>query len=201
MLIFFKVLSLNKYHAAFSMDRLMIRKRHLFLYIIVFIIPLLSSVQIAALEIKSQYAVISYANDDMLQTLNSRLFLSRFKYLMKEKRPMTVEEEVMGKIDLITVKVEEILEMFPPNLQYTLSLCENMDQVQENFVTLHQREWKRPGFYSPINDTVYLSVRHAKVNVVAHEVGHVVVEKYFKVRPPVKIHEILAQFAEKHITD
>jgi hypothetical protein len=137
----------------------------------------------------------------MLQTLNSRLFLSRFKYLMKEKRPMTVEEEVMGKIDLITVKVEEILEMFPPNLQYTLSLCENMDQVQENFVTLHQREWKRPGFYSPINDTVYLSVRHAKVNVVAHEVGHVVIEKYFKVRPPVKIHEILAQFAEKHITD
>lgn len=192
---------MNKYHAASSMALTMIRKLLSLLNIMVFISPLLSSAWVSALEIKSQYAVISYANDDMLQTLNSRLFLSRFKYLMKEKRPMTVEEEVIDKIDLITVKVEEILEMFPPNLQYTLSLCENMDQVKENFVTLHQREWKRPGFYSPINDTVYLSVRHAKVNVVAHEVGHVVVEKYFKVRPPVKIHEILAQFAEKHITD
>jgi hypothetical protein len=183
------------------MDITMIRKLLSLLYIIVFISPLLSSVWVSAFEIKSQYAVISYANDDMLQTLNSRLFISRFKYLIKEKRPMTVEEEVMGKIDLITVKVEEILEMFPPNLQYTLSLCENMDQVKDNFVTLHQREWKRPGFYSPINDTIYLSARHAKINVVAHEVGHVVVEKYFKVRPPVKIHEILAQFAEQHITD
>lgn len=176
------------------------RKRFTF-FTLVFFLLLHNVTMVSAFEVKSQYADITYGNDELLQTFNNSLFISRFKYLMNEKRPMTLDEEVAGKIDLITLKVEQILEMFPPNLRYSITLCEDMNQVKTMLVSLHKREWKRPGFYSPVNDTVYLSAKHAKITVVAHEVGHVVVEKYFKVRPPVKIHEMLAQFVEKNITD
>jgi len=37
--------------------------------------------------------------------------------------------------------------------------------------------------------------------VLAHEIGHVVVENYFTISPPQRIHEVLAQFAERHVTD
>jgi len=33
-------------------------------------------------------------------------------------------------------------------------------------------------------------------------VGHAVADQYFNVkRPPYKIHELMAQFAERHVTD
>jgi hypothetical protein len=179
----------------------MIKKRFFMIVFVIFALFLVSALPAAAIEIKSQYAVIIFNDAELLKTFNNTLFISRFKYLLKEKRPMTVEEEVMDKIDLITAKVEQILEMFPPNLQYTITLCENMDQVRDLLTAMHNKDWKRPGFYSPSNDTVYLSARNGRINVVAHEVGHVVVEKYFKVRPPVKIHELLAQFAEKNINE
>ena len=156
---------------------------------------------VSAGEIKTQYASVSYEKDEMLQTFNKRLYMGGFRFLLNEKRPLTVEDEVKNKIDLVTVKAEEILEMFPPHLQYSMTLLENMDQVRDMFMKFHNLDWKRPGLYSPVNDTVYLSVKNSNLKVVAHEIGHVVVNKYFKVRPPVKIHELLAQFVESHIDD
>jgi Zn-dependent membrane protease YugP len=44
-------------------------------------------------------------------------------------------------------------------------------------------------------------VKDTKLRVVAHEVGHAIVDQYFMVRSPYNIHELLAQFTEKHITD
>ncbi|MBU1168090.1 MAG: hypothetical protein KKD44_00855 [Proteobacteria bacterium] len=154
-----------------------------------------------AFEIHGQYASVSYETENMLEAFNNRLFMGRLRYLLRAKRALTMEDEVISKMDVISKKVEQVLEMFPPHLHYSVSLCENMDRVKDKFIALHRLEWKRPGFYSPINDTMYLSVKNANLQVVAHEVGHVVVEKYFKVRPPVKVHELLAQYAEKHIGD
>lgn len=177
-------------------------KFHIFAFIalvIAFVLPIPSSV--SAFEIHGQFASISYENENMLQSFNNRLFMGRLRYLLRAKRALTVEDEVINKMDVITEKVEQVLEMFPPHLHYTVLLSENTDKVKDQFVALHHKEWRRPGFYSPINDTMYLSVENADLKVVAHEVGHVVVEKYFKIRPPVKVHELLAQYAEKHIGD
>ena len=40
-----------------------------------------------------------------------------------------------------------------------------------------------------------------KLFTAAHEIGHVVAENYFEVSPPQNIHEVIAQYAEQHITD
>lgn len=154
-----------------------------------------------AFEVKGHYASVAYETDEMLEDFNDRLFMGRLRHLLRSKRALTIEDEVRNKIDLISVKVEQVLEMFPPNFNYSVQLCKDMDKIREMFLLLHKRNWKRPGFYSPVNNTVYLSVKNTNIQVVAHEVGHAVVENYFKVRPPVKIHELLAQYAEKHIGD
>jgi predicted metalloprotease len=56
-------------------------------------------------------------------------------------------------------------------------------------------------FYSLSKKTIWISVDDANLHVLAHEIGHAVVDHYFKVRPPYNIHELMAQFVEKHITD
>ncbi len=178
------------------MTRRLTKSLALIIYIIIS-----TSLPSASLELQSKYARLICPDDDTLQMLNNRLFVSRFRFMSTEKRPMTIEDEVTGKIDLITLKVQEILDMFPPHLQYTFSICESMEQVNNHFVRINSSDLKRPGFYAPSTDTVYVSARHARIQVVAHEIGHVVVDKYFKIRPPMKIHELLSQFVEKHITD
>ncbi|MCK5098348.1 MAG: hypothetical protein KAR45_09605, partial [Desulfobacteraceae bacterium] len=56
-------------------------------------------------------------------------------------------------------------------------------------------------FYSPSKNRVFYSADNAYLRVVAHEIGHVVAENYFTISPPQRIHEVMAQFAEKHVTD
>ncbi len=120
---------------------------------------------------------------------------------MRGRNALTVEDEVKNKIDIVTEKVRTILAMYPPHLKYSLHLFKDMDGVQKMFVKLHGKDWRRPGFYYAPDNIVYLSIKNSRLKVVAHEIGHVVVENYFKISPPVKVHELLAQFAEKHITD
>ncbi len=41
----------------------------------------------------------------------------------------------------------------------------------------------------------------SRQNRMAHEIGHAIVDHYFKVRPPYNVHELMAQFVEKRISD
>ena len=47
------------------------------------------------------------------------------------------------------------------------------------------------------------SVADTSPNVLAHEIGQAIVEWFFgkDKRPPYRIHELLAQYAEKHFDD
>jgi len=56
-------------------------------------------------------------------------------------------------------------------------------------------------FYAPRDKVVYVSVDDADLSVLAHELTHVILDHYFGIAPPVKIHEVLAQFVEEHLKD
>lgn len=154
-----------------------------------------------AFEIHGDYASISYEQDSTLESFNNRIFLGQLRYLMRGRRILTVEDEVAGKIDVISERVQEVLDMYPSRLHYEMSLYDTREQMDNRSLSLYGRTLKLPAFYAPASDTIFLYANTSNLKILAHEIGHVVVEKYFKVKPPVKIHELLAQFAEKHIGD
>lgn len=154
-----------------------------------------------AIEIEGTYASISYTHDTILEAFNNNIFLGKLRYLMRGKRILTMEDEVNAKIDILSERIQEVLDMHPPGLHYGMTLYQTGDYPDRDNHPRHDPLWDRAGFYSPTSDTIFLNVNTSNIKVVAHEVGHVVVEKYFKVKPPVKVHELLAQFAEKHIGD
>lgn len=170
-------------------------------YIILFLGIALTAGNSEAFEIESAFAAIRYESREDLHTFNDRLHMGRLRYLMRGRKALTAEDEVKNKIDVITSRVREILAMYPPHLFYSVDLVKNQDGIQELFLKLHNVNLRRPAFYYPPGNVVYISVRNTRLKVMAHEIGHVVVENYFKISPPVKIHELLAQFAERHITD
>lgn len=151
---------------------------------------------------KSRYVTLSYSGSEVLRDFNKRLVLNRkLRYKLREKRMITVEDEVIAKLEVLIEKAESILNMFPPSLHITVRLLPTRREVAAVYQQKYGRRADHIAYYSLKEDTIYISVRDTKLRVVAHEIGHAVVDHYFKVRPPYNIHELMAQFTEKHITD
>lgn len=143
-----------------------------------------------------------YASQQQLDDLNDRLELTRkLDQFVRKKNILTVEDEVLAKIDTILEKAETVLDMFPDNLHIRVVLLDSADDVARIFKEKYGKDANHIAYYSLSEDTIYISVDNARLEVLAHEMGHAIVDHYFDVRPPYNIHELMAQFTEKHITD
>lgn len=152
-------------------------------------------------EIESRYTTIIYDHVDALRKFNRELYMGQLKFFLHKGGSETIEDEVKEKVDLIVERVQMVLDMFPAKIHFSIVIHLSTEGVQRDFKRLYNKEVDYIAFYSPGEDTVFYSANNAALRVVTHEIGHVVAEHYFKVSPPPKIHEVLAQYAETHITD
>ena len=120
---------------------------------------------------------------------------------MRKKNVVTIADEVLAKADIIIEKVQIVLDMFPNKYHVRLVLLSNSDDVAAVYKKRYDKRVDYIAYYSLSEKTIYISADDASLRVLAHEVGHSVVDHFFKVRPPYNIHELMAQFAEKHVTD
>ncbi|MDY0361399.1 MAG: hypothetical protein RBR08_08095 [Desulforegulaceae bacterium] len=156
------------------------------------------TVEIFALDLKTAYSTIVYEDFESINKFNKKLFMGRLRYFMPDKFE-TTENEVATKVDLLVNRVQSVLEMFPKDLKFSIYVLKNSDEVKKTYLNIYGNQKDFVAFYSPKMNTVYLSPDKLNVNILAHEIGHVVVENFFEISPPVKIHEILAQFSERHL--
>jgi hypothetical protein len=175
-------------------------KRHIILLIFACLFTITSS-PIHGQEIKSRYTTIIYDNIGVLRKFNRELYMGRLKYTMPSGESETIEDEVKEKIDLIVEKVQTVLDMFPNKINFSIVIHLSTGGVQQDFKRIYNKDVDYIAFFSPGENTVFYSADNGNLRVVSHEIGHVVAEHYFTVSPPPKIHEVLAQYAETHITD
>jgi hypothetical protein len=155
-----------------------------------------------AKEAKSRYVTLRYTSQELLTDFNEEIELGRnLRSFVRKTNVVTVEDEVLAKIDTIVEKAETILEMFPEQLHIKIALLEKSADVARVFKEKYGKNANHIAFYSLSEDTIYISVDDAKLAVLAHEVGHAIIDHYFKVRPPYNVHELMAQFVEKRIDD
>lgn len=162
----------------------------------------LNPATIGAAELQTRYATIHYEDVRQLHELNRQLRLSsNLAYLLDRREIITVQDEVAAKIDIIMDKVQIVLEMFPEKLTFKLLLFSTAEEAQAELFRRYRKKVNFISFYSRRENTLYLAAQHSNLKVIAHELGHVVVEHYFDKSTPVKIHEVMAQYAVRHITD
>ncbi len=150
----------------------------------------------------SRYATLFCKDPELLNEFNENLYLGRnLSRMIKRKNLITVQDEVEAKIDIIVEKVEVVLDMFPENLHFNLVLLPTAKDVSRFYKKNYGKSVNHIAYYSLTQKTIYISVDDTKLKVLAHEIGHMIVDNFFQVRPPYTIHELMAQFAEKHVTD
>ncbi|MCP4723074.1 MAG: hypothetical protein GY860_26780 [Desulfobacteraceae bacterium] len=155
-----------------------------------------------AFELESRYATITYYDQEDLRKFNKKLYMGgRLRSMVKKQGADTIEEEVVAKINVIVEKAMVVLDMYPASLNFSIVIQPDVKAVQKDFRRLYNIDVGYIAFYSPHKNRVFYSANNGRLRVVTHEIGHVVVENYFKISPPQRIHEVLAQYAEKHIND
>jgi len=175
--------------------------RFLYISLLAIMGVILSAFLCPAFELQSRYATITYQDHGDLKTFNNELYMGRLKSMVRNQRPDTIEEEVVAKINVIVEKAMVVLDMYPQRLKFSIVIQPDELSVQRDFQRLYNVRVDYIAFYSPHKNRVFYSADNGRLRVVTHEIGHVVVENYFKVSPPQRIHEVLAQYAEKHIND
>jgi len=151
--------------------------------------------------IESRYATIVYDNDSLLKEFNSGVRLGSLSFLMRNRSSLTLSDEVGNKVDIIAEKVQMVLEMYPKTLKFRVVLLASASEVRRMYKSRYGREVDFISFYSPGDKAVYISTDDVNLRIFSHELAHAVIDQYFKVSPAVKIHELLAKFAESHIED
>lgn len=163
---------------------------------------LLHPLPLHAKEAKGRYATLHYGSQELLGDFNDQIELGKKFNAFARKTPVvTVEDEVLAKVDMVVEKAETVLEMFPDQLHIHIVLLAGASDVAALFKEKYGKDVDHIAFYSLSEDAIYISVDDAELRVLAHEIGHAIVDHYFKVRPPYNVHELMAQFVEKRVTE
>lgn len=171
-----------------------------------------SPVVLPAIEVSSRYAALHYSTTALLAEANDNIEMRRaLSSWRSNKDILTAEDELLAKVDSIVEHAEIVLDMFPDKLKITIILLADASAVTSVFkekygkgtgqIASYSLSADHIAFYSLSADTIYISAEDINHKVLAHEIGHAIVDRYFKTRVPTTIHELLAQFTEKHISD
>ena len=128
--------------------------------------------------------------DELIEEFNSRL--SRFPW-WSEFNSKTLEQ----KLNIVTEKVESILEMYPNRLYFKISLHKEASEVRALYKDRFEMKLESHSFCDREKATIYLTISKATIDVLAHEIAHIVVNQSNFLS--VKIHELISQYVEGKI--
>lgn len=152
-----------------------------------------------AAEINTAFAVIKYTEEAQLKTFNKKVGSSSYSFGFGSKSTGTPEAKARKQVNLLIGRVQEILDMRPEGLHFNIVVLDSPQQVQAIYLKQYGRKVDFIAFYSPGTETVYFAANKLRRTVFAHEIAHAIIDRYFNKAPPVKIHELLAQYVEKHL--
>jgi len=152
-------------------------------------------------EIKTTSFTIFYEPDVNLKTIRSKLNRRRF-YISGSKKPGkldSVEEKISYRLNMLFARVKETLDMYPINIHCKVKIFKSRKKVQNEFKKYANRKAKVKSFYLHRYKTIYMSQDDISDSVMAHEMAHFIIDHYFMIRPPEKVNEMLAIYADSHL--
>lgn len=98
-------------------------------------------------------------------------------------------------------RVQLVLDMPYPRMKIVIKVFDNQQQLGQAAVVLIGRRLSEPGFYWHATKTIHVTLDDLSVGIMAHEMGHAVIDHFLAIKPPPKIAEMLCQYVDKEITE
>jgi len=112
-----------------------------------------------------------------------------------------IEAKVAYRLDVIFMRVRDILGMYPDNAEIKIKIYKNRRDINTELSFFNQTDEACKSFYIYRLNTIYASEQDMTDSMIAHEMAHAVVDNYFSTTPPVKMAEILATNVDVRLDD
>lgn len=153
--------------------------------------------------IKSGYIDISCDSDVNLKSVANRLSRrSLFEAGVYDPNPASAPaEKIAYMMDRLLKRAKEILDMWPEKMNLKIKIFKDRDTLNNEYLKIFGTKPDYKSFYIYKYDTIYTSEEDVSDSIIAHEMGHAIVDHYFSKVPPPKISELMAQYVDLHLED
>ena len=156
--------------------------------------------------VESSYATIFVDGNIDLKDVERQIDVSFARYdPIEEKlfynKGLTEEERLAVKIDIIVRKDKKTLDMHPRGFHVKIRIYKSNKELWNVYREIFNERKKYKAFYIHKFRTIYISLPNVSESILAHEIGHSIIDNYFAVLPPSKIRELLACYCDVHLKD
>ena len=153
--------------------------------------------------IKSGYIDISCDPDVNMKNVANRLSRrSLFEAGVYDPNPASAPtEKIAYMTDRLLKRAKEILDMWPGQMNLKIKIFKDRDTLNNEYLKIFGTKPDHKSFYIYKYDTIYTSEEDISDSILAHEMGHAIVDHYFSKVPPEKISELMAQYVDLHLED
>lgn len=113
----------------------------------------------------------------------------------------TTEERIAYRMDALFNRVKELLDMRPNCPKLKIRIFSDRNDLRGEYKRIFGKDEDIKSFYVHKNRTIYISEDVLSDSVIAHEMGHAILDHYFDTIPPPKIAEMLASYVDMHLDD
>jgi len=153
--------------------------------------------------IESAYFTIYCRPEANLKAIREKLRRRRF-YIgrgLKPKPSSSPQEKIAYRIDLIFNRARDILDKRPRNMDDKIKIFKDRSELNDEYYSIFGQRKNFKSFYIHKYETIYTNESDISDSVMAHEMGHAIVDHYFVVSPPEKIKEMLSSYVDMHLEE
>ena len=156
-------------------------------------------------SLETKHCIIRYQRVEDLEQFDARIDYSpgggSLKWLLKGSGLTDSTGKLVSKVDALFERVQEILDMRKKMKKVKINLYGNKRQLADVYQTLFKKTCGVRSWYLYEFKTIYSNVSDLHAGMLAHEMGHHIVDHYLIIRPPRATAEILARYVDKHLHD
>ena len=154
--------------------------------------------------VESSYFIIHYRPDADLGAIEKKMQKRKF-YFGARRMPAGISDpakRIAYRFDILHSRAREILGMNPRNMEkIKVKIFKSRKSLGDEYFRIFGKRKNYKAFYIYKYNTIYATEEDTTDSVMAHEIGHAVVDHYFVVRPSEKIRELLATYVDFHLDD
>lgn len=158
---------------------------------------------IAWQTLETKHTIIHYQSREDLEKFDKKIKFGPSQWGVREiysdPESDDFENRLKTKMDALYVRVQKILDMRKKMKKVTINIYRDREQMNEAHYRLFKKKAKFRSWYVYEKNTVYIGLNDMFAGMLAHEIGHSIIDHYLLVRPPSITAEILARYVDKHL--
>jgi hypothetical protein len=151
--------------------------------------------------VTTKHTIVTFNSARDMATFNAAIKFgpSSLSSIFSSSSLQDSQNTLVRKVDALFQKVQRILDMRKEMRKIRIRVYSNAAQLHAAYEKIYKEKCEVRGWYVYEFNTVFLNVEDVHEGMLAHELGHAIIDHYLSVRPPRATAEILAKYVDMHL--